>query len=94
MLINACEATPAGGKISFGAYKDSSILAIWVHNDQVIPTEVRENIFQRAVSTKGQGRGVGTYSIKLLSELIKGEVYFTSAESEGTTFSLLLKCCD
>ena len=94
MLINAFEATPAGGKVTFGAHTKSSILRIWVHNDQMIPLEFRENIFHRAISTKGQGRGIGTYSIKLLTELIRGDVYFTSTEEEGTTFSLLLRCTD
>ena len=91
MLINAFEATPVGGRITLGCRTDASILRFWVHNDQVIPEVLREKIFQKAISNKGQGRGVGTYSIKLLSEMIGGDVYFTSTESEGTVFSLLLR---
>ena len=94
MLINAFEATPADSKVTFGADADASLLRIWVHNDQVIPAELREKIFHRAVSTKGHGRGIGTYSMKLLSEMIEGDVYFTSTESDGTIFTLLLRDCD
>ena len=35
----------------------------------------------------GQGRGLGTYSIKLLTErYLKGKVDFTSDATAGTTF--------
>jgi hypothetical protein len=91
MLINAFEATPAGGQVTLGCRIDASILRFWVHNHQVIPEGIREKLFQKAISSKGQGRGIGTYSIKLLSEMIGGDVYFTSTESEGTVFSLLLR---
>lgn len=91
MLINAFEATPAGGKVTLGCRSNSSVLRFWVHNDQLIPADIRGKIFQRTITNKGHGRGVGTYSIKLLSEMIGGDVFFTSTESEGTTFSLLLR---
>jgi sensor histidine kinase regulating citrate/malate metabolism len=58
-----------------------------VHNDAPIPREVRLQIFQRAFSTKGPGRGLGTYSMKLLSQrYLGGDVSFTSSEEGGTTF--------
>jgi signal transduction histidine kinase len=44
-------------------------------------------MFQRSFSTKGAGRGLGSYSVKLLSErYLNGKVSFTSSEDEGTTF--------
>jgi signal transduction histidine kinase len=44
-------------------------------------------VFQRSFSTKGTGRGLGTYSIKLLTErYLGGRVWFESAEGHGTTF--------
>ena len=33
-----------------------------------MPDEVKAQIFERSFSTKGRGRGIGTYSIKLLTE--------------------------
>jgi len=57
-----------------------------VHNPEFIPTEIQGQIFKRSFSTKGQGRGLGTYSMKLLSSFVKGKVWFTSSPQEGTTF--------
>jgi len=58
-----------------------------VHNDTVMPAHVRAHVFQRSFSTKGSGRGLGTYSVKLLAEsYMGGRVWFDSAAGEGTTF--------
>jgi nitrogen-specific signal transduction histidine kinase len=91
MLINALEATPDGGTVTLGCKADHADLRFWVHNDQLISNDIRKQIFKRSVSDKGHGRGNGTYSIKHLSELLGGEAYFTSTESDGTVFSLLLR---
>jgi sensor histidine kinase regulating citrate/malate metabolism len=48
-------------------------------------------LFQRSFSTKGTGRGLGTYSIRLLTEnYLEGKVSFVSNEAEGTVFSIEL----
>jgi signal transduction histidine kinase len=57
-----------------------------VHNDAVMPEKVRAHVFQRSFSTKGTGRGLGTYSVKLLTESMGGRVWFDSNAGEGTTF--------
>jgi signal transduction histidine kinase len=58
-----------------------------IHNDAVIAEHVRAHIFQRSFTTKGPGRGLGTYSIKLLAETcLRGRAWFESAAGEGTTF--------
>ncbi|MGO9255131.1 MAG: hypothetical protein ACLQU1_02335 [Bryobacteraceae bacterium] len=52
-----------------------------------MPAKVRLQVFQRSFSTKGMGRGLGTYSIKFLTErYLQGQVSFGSVEGEGTTF--------
>jgi signal transduction histidine kinase len=49
--------------------------------------DVQLQIFKRSYSTKGSGRGLGTYSIKLLGEkFLKGKVWFESEIEKGTTF--------
>ena len=57
-----------------------------------MPDEVQLQLFQRSFSTKGQtGRGIGTYSMKLLGErYLGGRVEFISRHPEGTTFTLSL----
>jgi signal transduction histidine kinase len=58
-----------------------------VHNETVMPAHVRTHVFQRSFSTKGSGRGLGTYSIKLLTEsYLNGQAWFDSIAGEGTTF--------
>lgn len=87
MLTNALEATPSGGAVRMGLRREAETVVIWVNNKTVMPARVRLQVFKRSFSTKGQGRGLGTYSIKLLTEnYLGGEVGFSSGEPDGTTF--------
>lgn len=87
MLLNALEATPAGGVVSAGLYREDGRALFWVANPAVMPESVRLQVFKRSFSTKGHDRGLGTYSIKLLAQnYLGGEVGFTSNEPAGTTF--------
>ncbi len=59
-----------------------------VHNPGAMPRNVQLQVFQRSFTSKGDGRGLGTYSMKLLSErYLGGRVSFTSEAVSGTTFS-------
>jgi signal transduction histidine kinase len=54
-----------------------------------MPPDVRHQLFQRSFSTKGSGRGLGTYSVRLLTErYLDGTVTFTSDEATGTRFDI------
>ncbi|MCX6903537.1 MAG: ATP-binding protein [Verrucomicrobia bacterium] len=62
-----------------------------VHNPAGMPREVQLQIFKRSFTTKGAGRGLGTYSVKLLTEgHLKGRVHFISLPTQGTTFFVTL----
>ncbi|OQA30884.1 MAG: Sensory/regulatory protein RpfC [Acidobacteria bacterium ADurb.Bin340] len=89
MAINALEATPQGGRVRIWV-EDGTCFK--VYNDGEIPAEVRDRVFQRTFSTKARhGRGLGTYSMKLLGEgVLGGSVGFESTEEGGTTFWLRL----
>ena len=71
---------------------DAGELTLSVHNEGVIPQPIQLQIFQRSFSTKsGDGRGVGTYSVKLLAErYLKGDVQFVSNERLGTLFVIVI----
>ncbi len=87
MTKNALEAIGRDQCVTLSCREEDGQVRFKVHNPGVIPEEAQLQIFQRSFSTKGTGRGVGTYSIRLLSEeYLKGEVGFTSMENEGTTF--------
>jgi K+-sensing histidine kinase KdpD len=91
MTKNAAEATPENGTISIHCSKKSGRVLFSVNNPGMIPRDVQLQIFQRSYSTKGHGRGLGTYSMKLFGEnYLKGKVYFTSDEKSGTTFTIEL----
>jgi len=91
LLKNALEATEDGKSVVTGAEEKDDKIRFWVKNECVMTKEVQMQLFQRSFSTKGSGRGIGTYSIRLLTEnYLKGRVSFISNEMEGTVFSIEL----
>jgi signal transduction histidine kinase len=87
MIKNALEAVGPGETITIGCQKMGERVNLWVHNPVVIPSEVGLQIFKRSFSTKSTDRGLGTYSMKLLSErYLQGRVSFSSSPAEGTRF--------
>lgn len=93
MALNALEATPEGGTVRVWVEGGACFK---VHNATAIPAEVAGRVFQRSFSTKArQGRGLGTYSMKLLGEgILGGSVGFESSEASGTTFWFRLPAAD
>ncbi|MCE1251940.1 MAG: hybrid sensor histidine kinase/response regulator [Anaerolineae bacterium] len=91
MVKNALEATPTGGIVQMGFERQGDRPVFWVHNAGQIPADVLPHIFERSYSTKGNGRGIGTYSIKLFGEqYLKGKTSFESSKETGTTFMIEL----
>lgn len=92
MVKNAAEASPIGGKITLHCtQKPVGHLHLSVHNEGHMPASVQNQVFQRSFTTKGEGRGLGTYSIKLLGErYLKGKVGFLSQQEAGTHFFVVL----
>lgn len=92
MLKNALEASASGETVTMGAKEEEGGVVLWVHNSTFMPEKTRSQIFKRSFSTKGKARGLGTYSIRLLSEeYLGGKVWFESTPEHGTTFYLRLK---
>lgn len=90
MVKNALEASRRGERVVIVPSVGAGTVEIAVHNSGVLPRAVQLQIFQRSFSTKGSGRGLGTYSMKLLSEYLGADVSFTSTVDEGTVFRLRL----
>ncbi len=87
MTKNALEASTVGMTVILGCDKETGYLSMWVKNESHMHRSVQLQVFQRSFSTKGSDRGLGTYSIKLLTEkFLGGKVSFTSSEQEGTIF--------
>jgi CheY-like chemotaxis protein len=91
MVKNALEATPPGETVTVGFEWRGLAPTFRVHNLGYIDPRYQAHIFERSFSTKGDGRGIGTYSIKLFGEqYLKGSVSFNSNPEEGTTFVIQL----
>jgi len=87
MIKNALEAAEENEQIVVGNSRNGEYIRFWVRNRACIPEGTRHLIFERSFSTKGKGRGLGTYSMKILGEdYLGGKVDFTSNQEEGTTF--------
>ena len=87
LIKNALEASQPGETVTLHCARVGDAVRFAVHNPSVMPPAVQEQVFQRSFSTKGKGRGIGTYSIKLLTEhYLHGRVAFRSKPGEGTTF--------
>lgn len=87
MVKNALEASREGEETTLGWDADGKDVTFWVRNPGAMPRSVQLQVFQRSFSTKGPGRGLGTYGMKLLADrYLGGEVSFTSAPDTGTCF--------
>ena len=89
MIINALEASKPGEEVNIEIKRNDKFVIFSIRNNGVIPEDIQKRIFQRHFSTKnGQGRGLGTYSMKLFGEeILGGKVDFISTIENGTIFS-------
>jgi signal transduction histidine kinase len=87
MVKNAIEVFNPKAIITLRCQTMNQSVQFSVHNDFVIEKNIQLQLFKRSFTTKGVGRGLGTYSMKLLGEkYLKGKVGFESTEQNGTTF--------
>ncbi|MBN1834932.1 MAG: PAS domain-containing protein [Spirochaetales bacterium] len=91
LIKNALEASEAGQTVTLGCRNQEGGLAFQVHNPGHMRPAAQEQVFQRFFTTKGPGRGLGTYGVKLLTEgYLDGRVSFESSPERGTTFTVQL----
>jgi len=92
MVINAFEASDRDETIYLTTHVASDCVSWEVRNNCHIPSQIQKRIFQRHFSTKpGEGRGMGTYSMKLFGEkYLHGKVSFISSKEGGTVFTFNL----
>jgi len=95
MLKNALEAEQKDCIILFTCRFENNSVTFGVHNNSFIPRDVELQIFKRNYSSKGIGRGLGTYSMKLLAErFLGGKVWFETDKEKGTTFFVKIPISD
>ncbi len=97
LVKNALEAIEPGETVTLSCTGNScDRITFAVHNPGVMPEQVQSQMFQRSFSTKsGIGRGIGSYSVKLLTTAhLRGQVGFSSNQREGTRFEVTLPAGD
>ncbi|HPY96530.1 MAG TPA: HAMP domain-containing sensor histidine kinase [Candidatus Cloacimonadota bacterium] len=92
MLKNALEAAVSGDIVRIGCnITEENRISFYTHNPQVMNEDIKANIFKKVYSTKGKNRGLGTYSIRILTEnYLSGSATFESEPGKGTTFTITL----
>jgi signal transduction histidine kinase len=91
MMKNALEASKPGGTVTIGCHELADGPEFWVHSNSFMPRSVQLQVFQRSFTTKGTGRGLGTYSMKLIGErFLDGQVSFETSLDDGTRFRIRL----
>jgi signal transduction histidine kinase len=92
LVKNALEASVRGNEIKIYVETNQDNVKFHVYNEKVIEESIMVQIFQKSFSTKnGLGRGIGTYSVKLLVEqYLKGRVYLESNPKNRTIFTIQL----
>lgn len=89
MIKNALEASNDDQETVVWSESSGDLYSIHVKSRSLISEDVQLQMFQRAFSTKGTGRGWGTYSIRLLTGMyLGGEVKFISDKKNRTIFSV------
>lgn len=90
LVTNALEASPPQGRVRIDV-QPGRPLRVLIHNQGVIPASLREKIFDKMSPYQpSRGGGLGAYIAKLVAEQHGGTVRFTTAEREGTTFTVEL----
>lgn len=92
LVMNAIQATPAGGQLSIQARVEAGqMVAVSVADTGCgISAEVRENIFKPFFTTKHVGTGLGLSIVQRLLRAHGGYCEVASATGEGTTFTIHL----
>ncbi|MDD4820873.1 MAG: ATP-binding protein [Flavobacteriales bacterium] len=87
MLKNAIENEHSTEKVILSVSVDDDDITFTVHNNTPISENVDGHVFQIGSTTQGEGRGIGTFGMKLIGEnYLGGKVWFTSSEEKGTYF--------
>ncbi len=89
LVFNALE---AGGKDGVTvSLENGGDLVLAVHNQECVPQDMRDVFFDKyTTSGKDNGRGLGTYAVRLIAELHGGNARMDCSEKAGTTVTVRL----
>lgn len=83
LFLNAIEAAPQGSQINISHKKEDGMIVITFFNRGAVDKEIRNRFFDKYVSKgKASGIGLGTYSAKLITDLLGGYIYLDASDEE------------
>jgi len=91
LLLNALEATPAGGRITLTCRaEDNQVHMVVTDTGQGIPSEALNSIFNLYFTTKPDGTGMGLPMAQQIVAQHKGRLEVSSTPGRGSRFSIIL----
>ena len=92
LLVNAREASHAGGTIRCETLRRGSDAVVTVQDDGSGMTVefLQEHLFKPFRTTKKKGIGIGMFQSKMIVEAHEGRIEVQSKEGQGTTFTIVL----
>jgi len=93
LLVNACDATPGGGRLSIASANQSGIVEVRVRDSGLgIPAAQLPHVFEPFYSTKESGKGTGL-GLSICQNIVQrhgGTINVESEAGNGTTFIVRL----
>ncbi|MBU1247419.1 MAG: PAS domain-containing sensor histidine kinase [Proteobacteria bacterium] len=90
LIKNGLEASSKGDTVSVDLRRGQEVTIV-IHNTGLVPEPVRATLFEKYTSAgKNFGTGLGTFSARLIARAHGGDITFTSAPGEGTSFTVHL----
>jgi signal transduction histidine kinase len=91
LVLNGCQAMPAGGQLTVKPQADGHYLSLEVSDQgEGIPPEARQKIFSLYYTTKPGGSGIGLAMAFRALQLHNGFIDFSSELQHGTTFRVFI----
>ncbi len=96
LILNACDAMPAGGEIAVGTHTDGATVTVTISDSGVgITSEDQQHIFESFFTTKkGENMGMGLSLARDIVHRHGGDLVVDSTVNEGTTFTLTVPRSD
>ncbi|GAB7078976.1 hypothetical protein JCM14635_06490 [Megalodesulfovibrio paquesii] len=90
LVTNALEASDNGQTVTVRLERSLHWVVCSVHNQGTVPDDIRDHLFEKFVTTKPGGTGLGCYSARLMAETMRGEIALSSSTATGTTLTVRL----